>query len=172
MDDMALIDTYVRSKESLGRRFALPPRDAWLEPVVESCAYRLENFQKFARRVRDMAMEVHGEQSHQYIAAQEFVRKLDIRAAQRRRRQRLQAAHAWAKQTMPERSTEDCQRWLRALEKDWAAQRLERLKTARRRAGGVLPEPEVAEVVEQFWRDLDNKIHAGKLPSWDELMET
>lgn len=169
--ELAAVDRYMSIRSKAPKRFALPDQDSHLAPVIKFIGNDLTVFRAFARLVRDECVHVYGEASHQYVTAQEFVRRLDIRFAAQKRRLRLQSAYEWEKIRNPDRSFEDRQRWLRRLEQHWAKQRRDALKDAKAQKGEALTREEKEDVLAQFWDGLDEQLGRGDLPTWDELME-
>ena len=166
--DCDVADSYRQLRQQLKHAFVLPREAGYLAPVLEACT-DLDRFRLFVRYVRDIAAEIHGDQSQQYIDMQVFLRKLDVRAAQRRRRQRSKAALRWARKHMPERSADERQLWLAKVEDEWIAERQLLLAEAKVRKGDRITVDEKADLVAQFWSDLDTRIEQGDLPGWEDV---
>jgi len=163
-EGLRLIDAYAKSS------LPLPPEHVYLAPAVKKYGSRLDQFRLFARAVRDEVGYMRGVQSGSYDDAQAFVRTLDVRYAQQKRRQRIQAAYSKMKELDPELATEQRLRWMRRLEQSWSSERLQWLKDARKsKRGNRLSEEERGAVLEQFWAELDDRIAAGAFPTLAQL---
>lgn len=165
-------DRYITFWEKDPDNFVLPAKHADLAPVLAAfVGGKHERFRAYVRAMRDEVRAIWGASSTQYDGMQQFVRTLDVRAAQRMRRDKLSRAAEWMRQTRPDIDADARSVWLRRLEQTWAQERLDAL---RQRAVSAhqnrLSVEEKREVLDEFWASIDARIESGDLPTYEDLI--
>ena len=144
-------------------KFVLPREHLVLEPVINTFAAKRDTFFKYVMAIRDELAHDKDRTGNagKYEAMQRLYRTLEVRVAQRIRRERLRSAAEWFIRTDPQVPTAQRNVWLRRLEQKWARQRLQYLAAHRKQAGGALKEDERRAHLDDFWRVVDDQLRAG-----------
>jgi hypothetical protein len=159
---LKLVDNYIDLFHKMGRQFILPQEHAELKQVVEEFASDLPAFVEYVRGIRDTVKP----RSNAYISLHEVYRQLRVRQVQQDRRARGQAALVWFEKKYPKATTDQKMRWLRKLEQEWGKQRFIAMDTARAKLKSAdrLTTGEREEVLDEFWKEIDDDIKQGNLP--------
>lgn len=159
---LRLADIYMQSYNKAPKHFVLPRAHAHLKPLIEAYANNLPGFVRYILGVRDSYthdVAVYDELNRLY-------RTISTRELQQQRRERVGRAidKALEKRGRPV-SFDTRMRYARMLEQDWGKRRItfldeHRAKTQRNR----LSIEERAELLEGFWKSIDDEIAIGDLP--------
>lgn len=161
---LRLADTYIQAYNRVPNQFVLPREHAALKPVIDAFALDTAAFSTYIRAVRDGS---HGEQ---YDELHELYRTVSVRALQMQRRNRIRKAALLAvpavEKTLGRVLRYDDEVVLaKFIEQRWAAMRMEAMATARASYKKArLPTEDRAEVLEQFWKELDSALEQGTVP--------
>ena len=131
-------------------------------PVIEDCAYDLAGFVEFISAVRDNCTGVKQE------AVYRFYRTVSGRLLQQQRRERFDRALTKAIELhgqYPNYITRMA--WIHQLEQVWRKRRQEAMADARGSKGSRIPRDELADVLSEFWEDIDAEIEQGQVPDWN-----
>lgn len=161
-EQLRFVDSLIQAAEQQGKRFVLPAVYANMKPVLEAYIGKPRGFLQYVKAMRDEAREA--QRLDAAAELQEFYRVLEVREAQRTRRDRVRAAVAWLEKECPEAGTEQKRMWVRRLEQKWSKQRAAMLNAWRREHGKRVPEDERRALLEDFWRGVDEAIQQGRLP--------
>jgi len=166
-DDLRLADAYIRMWMSQPAAFVLPKDHRHLEPIINAFAGKLDRLHKYIRAVRDELAHMHGLRSEQYIEVQELFRMLEVRLVQQRRRERAAQVVAWLHKHHPKSTSAGRLAYIKRLEQSWSKLRLQILKAHRKQMGGRIPEDVRADLLDEFWRNVDDQIGNGDLPPYE-----
>lgn len=166
-----LADRYMRLWAADPKAFVLPRKHAHLAPVLAAYADRFDAFRRFVRALRDEARSQYGAESSQYEDLQRLVRVFDVRAAQAKRRERLTGAADWIRETRPDLSADQRRYYIRKLEQQWAAERIDQLREHKQRKGDRLTTYERDDILEAFWQELSQRVADKQLPTYEELVD-
>lgn len=156
---LVLVDQYVLTLTRVGE-LILPREHAVLRPVVEAFQDDLPGFVDYVRALRDTLPA--GEAK---INVHQFYRVLAVRHAQQVRRRRLDKALDKAGAVLGRALDPDERRRVAILlEKHWGARRLQLLRDTKKQLGRRVSTAERAELLDQFWAEVDAEIAAGRLP--------
>jgi len=170
-EELRLADRYIYLYNKAPKRFLLPTEHTYLKPIIDVYAGNLDGWREYIKGFWEYAVSRYGPNSGISIGIYEFSRTVDIRYAQQLRRIRLNRAAEWMKQTRPDLDAETRRVWLRRLEQEWAAERLEFLRQARASKGDGLTEEERTDVLNRFWATLDERLDHHQLPSYEDLCQ-
>jgi hypothetical protein len=161
-EQLKFADIYIDQYHRMGAKsFSLPTEHAHLKPIIERYADDLPKFVEFVKGVRD---EVEP-RSETYISLHELYRTLQVRLVQQIRRDRAARALAWLEKHYPKATMKQKADWLHKLEQRWGRERFAAMDAARSKGKrDRLTTEEREEVLDQFWREVDDDIKEGSLP--------
>lgn len=158
---LQLADMYIGSFNQMHSSFVLPAQHKVLAPIIEAFHDDGETFIKYIKAIRDQ----YQPGSHK-SAIQAVYRTILTRVVQQGRRARLARALA-VTEAVVGRPLEPDERARvgRKLEQHWALRRLQYLKAARGKVeSGRLSSDERAELLQDFWHEIDDEISRRELP--------
>lgn len=161
---LLIADKYMQTYAENPKTFLLPRAHEFLKPLIESYALNLEGFTLYLVGLRDSFDRT----SRAYKDVQSLYRKVNGRLIQQQRRERINRAVAKAEELYGEIPYTHRMQWMAELEHQWAKRRLEFLEANRRRyKKDRLPSEDRAELLAEFWENIDHEIYEGKLPQWN-----
>lgn len=166
-EDLKLADQYIRMWNVQGGAFILPRQHAYLAPIIDAFSGKLDRFHKYVKGVRDECYHSYGERSAKYITLQQLFRSIEVRLVQQQRRERTSQVAEWFRATYPHVGAAQRQTYVRRVEQQWTAQRLQLLNAYRKQHGGRLPEDTRRELLDEFWAGIDDQIKRGDLPPYE-----
>jgi DNA-binding FadR family transcriptional regulator len=165
--ELRQVDRYIMHYNRAPSKFVLPRKHAHLGPLVASYALSPYPFLTLVRYIRDQIKEIQGD-SLPYQQVQEFQRRLKGRLAQSERRARASRLNAWMTEHRKDLTARQRLAWIRQIEDHWLGRRIAIESDARRHAGGLLTEEELAQLREAHWEQIEQQITAGQFPPFRE----
>lgn len=165
---LKLADSYIQAFNRVPDQFVLPAKHAHLKAVIEAFASDTKAFGHYIRALRDSA------EGGAYDELHELYRVVSLRAVQVERRNRIRRAVVLLLPRLQadlhqDVSYDDQTRAARFVEKRWGAMRLAAMAAERKlRRVERLSAEERAIVLDNFWRDIDNKLASGKVDLGDD----
>jgi hypothetical protein len=160
---LRLVDEYIRMKERVGVGFQLPFDHRHLDPTIKKYSNDLPAFVEYVRGIRD---NMRGHDSSAYVSLHELYRKLEVRLVQQQRRERAHRALVWFEKKYPRATLEQKQKWIRKVEQTWGRRRMAAMNDHRKtlKDRTRLTDAERAELLQDFWIDIECEIKQGLLP--------
>lgn len=163
-DWLSIADKYMQAYAESPKTFLLPRAHEFLKPIIETYALDLEGFTYYLVGLRDS----FDRYSTAYKDIQAIYRRVNGRLIQQQRRERVNRAVAKAEELYGEIPFTQRMQWMAELEHEWAKRRLEFLEANRRRyENDRLPTEDRAELLAEFWENIDHEIYEGKIPKWN-----
>lgn len=157
---LRLADRYIAQFNAHPSMFRLPKDHMRLKAVLENFAYDTDGWLAFVKQIRD---EVHG--SDKWESVHDFYRTVLARTAQQNRRKRLGNAVTVVESKVGKLTTLQKQLVAAWYEQQWGKQRLARMAEVRKYHGAKrLSQDERADVLENFWEDIDALLMTGDVP--------
>lgn len=158
-----LADSYIRAYNKLPTKFILPHEHAALKPVIESFAKDTAAFADYIKLLRDACDGTDKTELH------ELYRSISVRALQHVRRARLKKAMEHVLPKVEKAvgrplSYEEQMLVSKQIEHEWGKLRMDAMDAARSRKKDRITTDERTEVLEEFWRELENSLEAGDVP--------
>lgn len=159
---ISMADSYLQTMDKLGARFILPQEHAYVKPILEYYFEDINGWAKYVRSIRDALPRGTAKRAE----IQSVYRTIEIRAVQRERRDRLNAAVAVAlKKGLIMDSHIDKQRYANRCTQEWSKHRAAMLDAHRKMTkANRLHEAERTELCDEFWTQIDAGIAAGEVP--------
>ena len=156
-------DRYLQLYNQDPESFILPRQYAVLEPIISSYANNLGGFLGYVRGIRDSMGDLP-----QAKLVQQIYRRVNTRYTQQIRRERSERALRKAEELYGPAPFILRQAWVARLEHLWAKRRLAYLDSHRPK-GGRLNIDERAEILGEFWGEIDHEIATGeRIPRWEQ----
>jgi len=157
---LKMADIYIDQYNKLRSGFVLPKEYDCIAALLEVFAKRHADFPDYIRVIRDNLPK--GEQSREVNS---LYRTVMTRFLQQERRDRVTRAVDKANDLYGPLSAEQKFGYARKAQKIWGNRRLELLrKAARHSSGRRLSMDEKAEILEIFWKEVDDEIDSGNIP--------
>jgi len=161
---LSTADKYMQSYAENPTGFFLPAEHLFLKPLVDAYADNLDGFVEYVRGVRDSLPR----DSKGWDRVQRFYRKIMSRSVQQSRRERAERAVAKAEELYGRAEFHQRLQWIAKLEHHWAKRRLDFLAERREKTeNNRLSVEERAELLEEFWDEIDTEISRGEIPPWN-----
>ncbi len=161
---LKIADTHMQAYNKFPEGFVLPEAHALIGPLVSRFASDGAGFVDYIKSIRDASDGGAKEDLH------DLYRTISLRYIQQGRRHRLRQAvlhlqPALAKDMGREPTVEELLLASRFIEQRWGAMRLNWMAKERKlRRADRLTSEERALTLEEFWRDIDRQLDAGKAP--------
>lgn len=158
---LRLADMYIATFNQMPASFVLPAQHAVLKPAIVAFHHDPATFARYIEAIRDQFPP-----GDKKIGLHRLYRTVLTRVVQQDRRARMaRALVAVEKMIGRPLTTDERERVIHKLEQHWAYRRMQFLKAARSStAKGRLSSDERAEMLKQFWEEIDAEIERRELP--------
>lgn len=154
---LKLADKYIEAYNEMPEAFVLPREHVILLPIIEVFHDSLGDFVEYIKAIRNNLSGVEKTDVH------EFYRTISTRHVQQVRRKRAERALESLTKTIGRQLEQDEKvRVVKNLEKHWGARRTAMLKQAS--GEGDLTVNVRAQLLVDFWKQIDKEIEDGDLP--------
>lgn len=159
---LELADNYIEMFNDLKDAFILPRDHAALRPLIEVFYDDLDGFVAYTKAIRNQLTQSERQDVHL------FYRRIATRRLQQTRRDRVERALAQIEKTLKRTLDGDERtRVISKLEQHWGKRRREYLDAHRRKSKhGRLSLDARAEILEVFYREIDEEITRNEIPQF------
>lgn len=158
---LRLLDMYISQYNQMPAAFVLPREYAVLEPLIAAMARNHPKIVQYIKAIRDTLPK-----GSKAADVNELYRTVMTRFIQQDRRQRMaRALERAAELHGPAPSREVRVAYETKLYTLWGRRREELLRRAK--GSDRLMTEERSEILELFWKEVDEQIEAGDLPPWE-----
>lgn len=163
-DWLNIADKHMMNYASNPDVFLLPKAHEFMKPLIEAFTRSTEGYARYLVDLRDN----FDRRSLPFVEIQAIYRRVNGRAVQQARRERIARAVAKAEELYGEIPYTKRMQWMAEREHEWAQRRLGFLEAQRERLKLEHLDVEVrTEMLLEFWDIIDTEIYKGELPPWN-----
>ena len=163
-DWLNIADKHMMNYASNPDVFLLPKAHEFMKPLIEAFAHNTEGYAQYLVDLRDN----FDRRSLPFVEIQAIYRRVNGRAVQQARRERIARAVAKAEELYGEIPYTKRMQWMAEREHEWAQRRLTFLEQQRERLKQERLAVDVrTEMLLEFWDIIDTEIYKGELPPWN-----